>query len=91
MIINVYTTKNCGACLSTKLKFQKLGIRFNTFDISQDTLLQRELKNKGYSQLPVVEVVENNVVTHKWSGFQLEEINYIRDLQNSENTLFQVA
>ena len=48
----------------------KLGVQYNTVDITEDPAALEFIKGMGYLQAPVVIAGENH-----WSGFQPDKIN----------------
>lgn len=68
--IVVFTKENCPACKMTKALMSKLGIEYETIDVTNDQHQLNRLKQLGYKQLPVVTSGKNI----GWSGFRPEKI-----------------
>lgn len=66
----VYTTPACSQCFSTKRLMDKKGVQYREVDISKDIDKLDELRGKGFTQAPIVEVKED-----MWSGFRFDKIN----------------
>ena len=70
MTVTVYTKPACVQCNMTYRALDKLGIQYNTVDITEDPAALELIKSMGYLQAPVVIAGENH-----WSGFQPDKIN----------------
>lgn len=66
----VFTKENCPACKMTKMLMSKLGIVYETIDVTNDQQQLNRLKRLGHKQLPVVTSGKNI----GWSGFRPEKI-----------------
>lgn len=65
MEVVVYSKPNCVQCVQTKEYLTKLGIEFNSVDVSQDQEAFAKVSGLGYRSVPVVFAGEDH-----WSGFQ---------------------
>lgn len=70
----VYTTPACSQCFSTKRLMDKKGVKYREVDISVDVDKLDELRGKGFTQVPIVEVEDK-----MWSGFRFDEITALAD------------
>ena len=70
MTVTVYTKPACVQCNMTYRALDKLGVEYNTVDITEDPAALELIKSMGYLQAPVVIAGENH-----WSGFQPDKIN----------------
>ncbi|HIY94103.1 MAG TPA: glutaredoxin-like protein NrdH [Candidatus Rothia avicola] len=70
MTVTVYTKPACVQCNMTYRALDKLGVQYNTVDITEDPAALELIKSMGYLQAPVVIAGENH-----WSGFQPDKIN----------------
>jgi glutaredoxin-like protein NrdH len=68
----VYTKPACVQCDMTKRMLDKLGVEYDTVDISEDAAALDRLIQLGYRAAPVV-VTDND----SWAGFQPEKINLL--------------
>jgi len=76
MTVTLYSKPACVQCNQSKKTFDKLGIEYNTTDVTVDDVAYEFVTGElGYKAAPVVVVKDDKgeVVTH-WSGFQLEKI-----------------
>lgn len=76
MTIRVYTTPSCQQCSMTKRKLGRLGLPFETVDLSKSPMDLAAVKELGYHQAPVVVAHVNGEDLH-WSGYRpdmLEEV-----------------
>lgn len=65
----IYTKPSCVQCDMTKRMFDKLGIEYQTVDISKDTEAFEMLMDMGFRSAPVVITQEDS-----WAGFQPDKI-----------------
>ena len=70
MTVTVYTKPACVQCNMTYRALDKLGVQYNTVDITEDPAALEFIKGMGYLQAPVVIAGEDH-----WSGFQPDKIN----------------
>jgi len=66
----VYTKDNCVQCDMTKRLMDKIGVEYETVNITQNTEELDKLIELGYRAAPVV--VSDG---ESWAGFQPEKIN----------------
>ena len=71
MTIKLYTKHNCGACDITKQWLDNNNLEYTTVNVQEDPDAMAEIQEKGYMQLPVVNV--NDWETH-WSGFEFQRL-----------------
>lgn len=65
----IYTKPSCVQCDMTKRMFEKLGISYNTVDISEDQEAFDMLMGMGFRAAPVVITPDTS-----WAGFQPDRI-----------------
>lgn len=65
----VYTKPNCVQCDMTKRLMDKIGVEYNTVDISDNPAELDRLIDMGYRAAPVV-VTDND----SWAGFNPDKI-----------------
>ena len=70
MTVTVYTKPACVQCNMTYRALDKLGVEYQTVDITEDAQALDLIKRMGYLQAPVVIAGEDH-----WSGFQPDKIN----------------
>lgn len=70
MTVTVYTKPACVQCNMTYRALDKLGVNYNTVDVTEDAAALELIKGLGYMQAPVVIAGEAH-----WSGFQPDRIN----------------
>lgn len=66
----VYTKPQCVQCDMTKRLMDKIGVAYQTVDITENPDEMQKLIDMGYRAAPVV-VTEDD----SWAGFQPEKIN----------------
>lgn len=72
--VSVYGKPGCVQCKYTTRELDKLNVPYRYLDIEQNEAAHQEVKNLGFSSLPVV--VTNS---EKWAGFspdRLRKINH---------------
>lgn len=74
-MITVYTKPACVQCDATKRHLTKLGLKFDTVDITEDLGAFEKIINMGFKAAPVV-ITEND----SWAGYQPDKINGLVDL-----------
>ena len=74
-MITVYTKPACVQCDATKRHLNKLGLKYETVDITQDEEALAKIKDMGFSSAPVV-IADNK----SWAGYQPDKINGLVDL-----------
>lgn len=68
----VYTKPACVQCDMTKRYMDKIGVEYNTVDITQDQEALDMILNMGFQSAPVVISEAGN-----WAGFQPDKINLL--------------
>lgn len=66
----VYTKNNCVQCDMTKRLMDKMGIQYDTINISEDPDALNKLIELGYKAAPVVMTDSGD----SWAGFQPDKI-----------------
>lgn len=66
----VYTKNNCVQCDMTKRLMDKMGIQYDTINISEDADALNKLIELGYKAAPVVMTDSGD----SWAGFQPDKI-----------------
>ena len=74
MAVTVYTKPNCVQCEATKRLMDKLEIKYDTVDITQNISAYDLLIEKGYRAAPVVITDDDS-----WAGFNPDKINGLVD------------
>jgi len=70
----VYSTPACSQCFSTKKLMDKKGVQYREVDLSENIAKLEELRQKGFTQAPIVEVRDD-----MWSGFRFDKITELAD------------
>lgn len=65
MPITVFTKPHCPQCDATKRQFDKLGLPYETVDLSENPSTLDQLHEAGFRQAPVV-----ITPTDSWSGYR---------------------
>ena len=74
MTITVFTKPHCPQCDATKRQFTKLGVNFETGDLTQSPSTLDQLREAGFRQAPVVITPDSS-----WSGDRPDLIAQIAD------------
>lgn len=74
MAVTVYTKPNCVQCDATKRTMDKLGITYDTVDITVDTEAFDKIIALGFKAAPVV-ITDNDA----WAGFNPAKISEIAE------------
>lgn len=74
--VRIFTKKFCPGCTKTKELMDKLGIHYQTIDISDDPAAIKALRALGYLSVPII-LVDNDKGVTGWTGFQPEKIRGI--------------
>ena len=69
--VSVYKKDNCIQCTMTMKEMDKLGIKYETVNMSENEAEREKVKGMGYMTAPVVFVDEGN----HWGGYRLEKIS----------------
>ena len=70
MTVTVYTKPACVQCDATKRTLDKLGVAYNTIDITLDAEAFEKILEMGFKAAPVV-ITDNDA----WAGFNPEKLN----------------
>ncbi|MBW3079055.1 glutaredoxin family protein [Bifidobacterium simiiventris] len=65
MTVTVFTKPRCPQCDATKRQLTKLGIPFETVDLSENPSTLEQLQRAGFKQAPVVIAPD-----HSWTGYR---------------------
>lgn len=74
----IYTTVDCVACRTTKIRFDKLGIRYDV--VEADEAVIKDLKDKGFAAFPVVTVDCGDGANWAWCGYRHDDIKRLAEL-----------
>jgi len=66
----VYTKPSCVQCDMTKRMLDKIGVEYNTVDITEDSAAMEMVLGLGFKSAPVV-ITD----TDSWAGFNPDKIN----------------
>jgi glutaredoxin-like protein NrdH len=66
----VYTKPSCVQCDMTKKMLDKIGVDYNTVDITEDSAAMEMVLGMGFKSAPVV-ITD----TDSWAGFNPDKIN----------------
>ena len=55
-MITIYSKPNCMACNFSKKYLDDKGVKFNEIDVFEDAEALAMLRDKGFSQMPVVSI-----------------------------------
>jgi glutaredoxin-like protein NrdH len=69
-MVTVYTKPSCVQCDATKRMMDKLGIKYETVDITVDTEAFDMIISKGFKSAPVVITDDDS-----WAGFNPDKIS----------------
>lgn len=70
--VTVFTTPNCVACRQTKKTFDRLGVVYDSIDLSLHPEQAEIFREAGLLQAPIVVAGDR-----RWSGFRLEKIQAV--------------
>lgn len=65
MTVTVFTKPRCPQCDATKRQLTKLGVPFETVDLSENPSTLEQLQQAGFKQAPVVITPDNS-----WTGYR---------------------
>lgn len=82
MSVTVYTAPFCQQCDATTRLMDRLGIDYETVDVSQDPAALDFIRAEGFTQAPVVYAGEES-----WSGYNREKIREIAGMLAGEAVL----
>jgi glutaredoxin-like protein NrdH len=66
----VYTKPSCVQCDMTKKMLDKIGVDYNTVDITEDSAAMEMVLGMGFKSAPIV-ITD----TDSWAGFNPDKIN----------------
>jgi len=66
----VYTKPSCVQCDMTKRMLDKIGVEYNTVDVTEDSAAMEMVLGLGFKSAPVV-ITDND----SWAGFNPDKIN----------------
>ena len=69
MTVTVYSKPSCPQCEATKRQLAKLGVPFDTVDVTADPDALATLQAAGFLQAPVVVTDDDS-----WSGYRPDKI-----------------
>lgn len=72
MTVTVFTKPRCPQCEATKRQFTKLGVPFETVDLTENPSTMEQLLEAGFRQAPVVITPDNS-----WTGYRPDLIREI--------------
>lgn len=73
----VYVKENCAQCRATTRWLDKNEIPYRTEDATQNV---GELKEEGFSAVPVVKVNDSSTTVKAWSGYRPDQLKTVADL-----------
>lgn len=71
--VQVYGKPGCQGCKATVKKLEQLELPFEYADITKNEVAHQEVKNLGYSQLPVVVSPAGH-----WSGYSPDRLKDLK-------------
>ena len=83
MTVTVFTNPSNPQCEATEQELAKLGVRYDTVDLTKNPSTFEQIKNAGFKQIPVV-ISPNS----SWSGHRPD---LIRQLAHNRNTIHNRA
>lgn len=81
MTITIFTKPHCPQCDATKRQFTKLGVTFETVDLSASPSTLEQLRQAGFRQAPVV-IAPNQ----SWSGYRPDLIAQLANQLHNNTT-----
>lgn len=73
--VTVFSKPHCVQCNATKRALDKASVAHVVIDVSESVAAFDYLSDKGHSQMPVVEVFDNDgELVDSWTGFDPEKI-----------------
>ncbi|KAA8819636.1 NrdH-redoxin [Bifidobacterium rousetti] len=79
MTVTVFTKPRCPQCDATKRQLTKLGVPFDTVDLSENPSTLEQLQAAGFRQAPVVITPDNS-----WTGYRPDLIRELAKAQAAE-------
>ena len=74
MKVTVFTTPACVQCAQTKKVMDKLGINYDSIDLTQHPEQLEQFREAGLTQAPIVIAGDK-----RWTGFRLDKIKAIKN------------
>ena len=75
----MYTpASECPACRTTKIRFDKLGIKYEVVEADDETV--NFLQSQGFTGFPVVKVDCGDGAAWSWSGYRHDDIKRLARL-----------
>lgn len=71
--VTVYTQPNCVQCHYTKQLLDRNRVPYTEVDIDADSGLREQLRDRGFTSMPVVKVDHGKQVEW-WNGFKIDKI-----------------
>jgi len=75
----IYTGNNCQRCVQTYKLMDQYLVEYKTINVDEDPEAVNEIKESGFSSLPVV-IPPDKTQMHPWSGFDLLKIKKLSTL-----------
>ncbi|MEE0654105.1 glutaredoxin family protein [Bifidobacterium criceti] len=69
MPITIYTKPGCPQCTATRRAFDRLGVGYDTVDVTTDAQALRTLQDAGFRAAPVIITDDDS-----WSGYRPDKI-----------------
>lgn len=81
--VHVFTRPGCMPCARTKTLLDRAGVHYTPRDVEADPAAAQEVRELGYTAVPVVTVQLPDGVDH-WSGYKPEQIRALCYLAGGE-------
>lgn len=72
--IKLYGSNACMQCKTTEKFLIQKNIAFDKIDVNKSPQAIEHLSGLGYKSIPVVEILEDNILVDSWTGFQPDKI-----------------
>lgn len=79
MTVTVFTKPYCPQCDATKRQLTKLGVSFDTVDLSENPSTLEQLRAAGFQQAPVVITPDSS-----WTGYRPDLIRALAKATQKE-------
>lgn len=79
MTVTVFTKPYCPQCDATKRQLTKLGVSFDTVDLSENPSTLEQLRAAGFQQAPVVITPDSS-----WTGYRPDLIRALAKTMQKE-------
>ena len=80
MTVTVFTKPHCPQCDATQRQLNKLGVPFETVDLTQNPSTLEQLQAAGFQQAPVVITPDNS-----WTGYRPDLIREVAQQVAADN------